>query len=507
MAIYNKYTGTLYSSTSYPIILDNSATQSYSFVNNDIFTNLLDNTSNNIEPKDLRNAILSLWDSSTFKLTNINSETYIGIDSGDSSNNFDVIDTIYFGKRNYKNSEIMTSNLLSNNTDIFLYNTRPDTLISQDKTTISILAGTNTSLYPTSPILESEIYTNPDLSQSLALNILNSNGDINILSKGSDSDDQGGQISINNINFPTYQDSDPSPIFDGSASNNMVLTLNNGNLIWSQLTSDFEYYGATNSILPIYGNPIYINGYDLEFTETMYCPIEIGDIKLGQTFSSQSLSTVLESIIYDYLEPLCSIKLNISQYLEVGTYPNITLEYTITKRTNNTLPTSLINMLPNTYQSINSSYTTTITETANGIVPSPLENNSIEFKIVVSDGINTNSATTSISGVYPLFYGFSTLNTMNSRGLLDLTKLVDGKSNKILDFTGSGNLYFIYDASYGTLSSITDNNNNDITSNFTQSTITLSSPTGLWASKLFNIYMWSGVTQIGPPSENFYFNF
>lgn len=504
MGTYNKYTGTPYEAISTPIILDNSATQSYTFVNNSVYSNLLDNTTYIIEPKDLRNAILSLWDSTTFKLTSVNSDAYIGIDSGDTTNNKDIKDKIYFGKRNYKSSEIMDNNLLTSNTDIFLYNTRPDTLISQNKTTISILAGTSTSIYKTAPIIESEIYTHPDSTQALAFNMLNSNGDITILSKGPENEDFGGIVSINNLGFPTYQDSDPSPIFGGTISNNKVLTLHNNNLIWSELSTDFPYYGSTGSILPIYGNPTKINGYDLEFTETMYCPIEIGDINLGQTFNSESIANVLESIIYEYLNPLCTLTLNTPKYLEVGTYPNILLSYTITKRTNNTLPTSLQNMTPSFYPDIISNQSVTISGTANGVAKLPLENTTTEFKIVATDdGFNQNSASTSITGIYPYFYGFSPLSTMTTIGLKNLTKLVDYKSDKTLDITGSGNLYFIYDVDYGPLT-IKDKNGIDITSSFTSSIINLSSPTGLWASKQFRVYMKSGVAQIGPPSENFY---
>jgi hypothetical protein len=85
--------------------------------------------------------------------------------------------------------------------------------------------------------------------------------------------------------------------------------------------------------------------------------------------------------------------------------------------------------------------------------------------------------------------------------------LVEPKSDKIIPITGVGNLYFIYDYNYPNLSSIIDNNSNIITSSFTQSIITLSSPTGLWASKQFKVYQYNGVPQIGPPSVNYQFKY
>ena len=129
------------------------------------------------------------------------------------------------------------------------------------------------------------------------------------------------------------------------------------------------------------------------------------------------------------------------------------------------------------------------------------------FTLTVSDGTQSNSASATITGIYPYFYGFSNLTTMTTAGLASLTKVVEPKGNKNIDVFGSGNLYFIYDYNYPDLSSIVDNNSNIITSSFTQSIITLSSPTGLWASKQFKVYQYNGVPQIGPPSVNYQFKY
>jgi hypothetical protein len=88
-----------------------------------------------------------------------------------------------------------------------------------------------------------------------------------------------------------------------------------------------------------------------------------------------------------------------------------------------------------------------------------------------------------------------------------MTKVVEPKGDKTFDLVGSGNFFFAYDADYGPLTSIFDNNAINIFSTFSSTTKILSSPTGLWTSKEYLVYKWSNVEQIGPPSENFDFEY
>ena len=106
--------------------------------------------------------------------------------------------------------------------------------------------------------------------------------------------------------------------------------------------------------------------------------------------------------------------------------------------------------------------------------------------------MTTNSASSSVSGVYPYFYGFTSSTAITTYGLSNLNNIITEKENKSIDIYKDGILstdtfYFIYDASYGYLSSIYYKTNN-ITSNFSSSVINLSSPNGFWASKQFIVY-------------------
>ena len=490
MGTYSKYSGTSYETISSSLLLNDAGTQSYEFTNNLVYTELPDNTTKLIDPKSIRNAILSVYDTMPFKETIVGTNSYIGIDNGD-PNNIDLKSKIYLGKRNYNGTEIMDSTLLLSNTDIFIHNTRLDN-ISNDKTSVVFLAGTNTTLNQSAPKLQSQVAYDKNGNELIALNLLNTSGDINIISKGPNIADSGATVSVNNIVFPSVQDSDP---LLGGLSDNKVLLYNNGSLVWSDLTSnDPGYYGSTGSTLPIYGNPTLLNGYSLEFTDDRYCPIDLGDVNLSDTFNNESIVNVLERIIYDYLTPICTLSLyNTDKYFEVGTYPIVQLSYSITKRTNNTLPIALTNQIPNSYPAITTTSNSYVTGISNGVIITPIEKDTTVFTIKVSDGTSISSASASVSGVYPYFYGFTSSNTMTTYGLSNLNKNINTKESSSIDIYQAGVLstdifYFMYDYDYGYLSSI-KYQNVDILSHFiAPSVITISSPSGLWASKQFIVY-------------------
>lgn len=486
--------------TSYPI-------QDYL---DDILLRLEDNQDKLVNPWDIRDAIFSLWTSVPFKQTTASgsSTSYVGLDAINPLDR-DIKKKIYLGKRAYSGTysytefdNIMNDTLLTSDVDIFLYNTKIDTK-SQTSTRVSIIAGTNLSLHTKSPYLQSQIVSGT--TQSLSLDIINPSlvgGDINIQSM-----DSGftGSVIVNNIIFPTPDESGLS------ASNEKILFIEDGELIWDfiQLPS-LDYIGNTGSQLDIYGTPVNINGYSLEFEDSRMCPVQIGDINYGDTFNNMPLSEGLRRIIYDYLPPTCSIEITgvySVGYAEVGTYPTPTIQYTINKKTLNTLTTGLSNMIPGATAAIVSNSYETYVGVSNGIVISPIPPTSTEFKITVGDGLNTASASTQITGIYPYFYGFSTNLTMNSIGLAGLSKLVESMSDKTIDVNGIGNFYFVYDSDYGTLSNIYDDLGNTMSASFSYTPIVLSSPTGLWAAKEFYVYQWNGAPQIGPPSVNYQFKY
>lgn len=499
MSTYSINIGQPTESTKYPMVtIGTSSDVNY------IMGTLFDNEDKLVSPRYIRDAVLSTWASSAFKQTVASASliTYVGVDSGDPSNN-DIKEKIYLGKRDYLTNDIMSSSLLSDtNTDIFLFNTKSD-YVSNITTRISILSGTGVGSFNNSPYIQSQVVTLTSTMSSFSLDVVNpSGGDINLNSiYGTVSIGSGGTGSII---FPTIAET------SGSASNDRVLKYYNGDLIWDDIVfSSTASIGTTSSVTAIFGTPVTVNGYPIEFTDSRPVPVTFNDITSGTTFSSYPIVEILRRMIYPYLAPICSISID-SPYstgiVEVGTSPVVKLTYSITKRSNSTLTTPLSNMIPSSHPSITSTNHVTVIGSASGVVITPITSTPTVFGIVVSDGTQSNTATASIKGIYPYFYGFSSLSTMTTAGLGTLNKLVEPQGDKTVYINGSGRIYFIYPDSYPVLTSILDNYNNNVISSFTYSTQVLSSPTGLWASKPYRVYKTtSTVGPLGPPSVGYQF--
>jgi hypothetical protein len=243
----------------------------------EMLNKLKDNKNKEINPVDLRDSILTLYSTQAFKETKIQhlNLKYIGIDNGNTDYlNKDVKSKIYLGKRSYLDDDLMTDDILNSDSDIILFNTKKDT-VSNNRTRLSILSGTNSNFYYKAPYIQSQIVNSGD-NLSLSLDLVNV-GDINIHSNS-------GNVYINNIVFPTTASSSSSNI------TNKTLKFLDGDLIWSDLTySVSDYVGITGSQLDFYGSTVNVNNYPIEFTSDKPCPISLGDIKMGETFSSVSI--------------------------------------------------------------------------------------------------------------------------------------------------------------------------------------------------------------------------
>jgi hypothetical protein len=513
--------GTITEAINYPV-QDYLSLTSSTTPDTDLLFPLLDNEEKLINPIALRNAFLSLWTSVPFKetkTTNINDPSYIGVDTLDPIDN-DLKRTIFIGKRSfsgtysYDNSHdimafggVTSSTLLDSEVDIFLYNTKSD-IVSNTITRMSILSGKIPSLYSTAPFIQSEKVSG--VTESVSIDFVAKSGNLSIGNIVNISNPATGSFNLNGILLPNI---DVNLNGDGTYSNaavdSNVWFWRDGKVVWDELTlPPLDTIGATGLDFNIIGTPVNVNDYSLELDDDRYMPMTIGGLPMGNSFNNISISEVLRGMLYTYLGPLCTISVD-QQYYEVGTYPTPTLTYTITKRTENTLPTGLMNMIPGVYAPITTPGQTTITGISSGIVISPIGATSTTFTITVSDGgtepTSTTSSSVSVQGIYPYFYGFSNIDIIDNNTLNSLTKLVEYKSDKIIDISGSGNYYFVYDSSYGTLSQILDDYGLDRLADFSVSTRTLSKFP--WATKEFLVYQWNNVSQIGPPSINYQFKY
>jgi hypothetical protein len=508
--------GTITEAINYPVQDYLSLTSSVT-PDTDLLFPLLDNEEKLINPIALRNAILSLWTSVPFKetISTLATNSYIGVDTLDPTDN-DLKRTIFIGKRSfsgtysYDNSHdimafggVTSSTLLDSEVDIFLYNTKSD-VVSNTITRMSILSGKKTSLYSNAPFIQSQRVSG--VTESVSIDFVARSGNVTIGNIVDTLNAATGSFNLNGIPVPNIEISaNGDGTYSNPALDSNIWFWRDGKVVWDELTLPvLDTIGVTGSELQIFGTPVNVNGYSLELDDDRYMPMTIGGLPMGNSFNNISISEVLRGMLYTYLGPLCTILVD-QQYYEVGTYPTPTLTYTITKRTENTLPTGLTNMIPGVYAQITTPGQTTITGTSSGIVISPIDTSSTLFTITVGDGVTTSTASVSVQGIYPYFYGFSNIDIIDNNTLNSLTKLVEYKSDKIIDISGSGNYYFVYDSLYGPLTEILDDFGLDYLSSFTYSTRTLSKFP--WATKEFLVYQWNNVSQIGPPSINYQFKY
>lgn len=444
----------------------------------DVLRQLPDNTNKEISPKDVRDAFLSTWANSPFKLTTANSSTeYIGIDSGNPAGR-DIKEKMYFGKRQYLGKDIMNDTLLKSDTDIFFYNTRLDS--GTQSTKISILSGTYSTLFPYAPYIESQ-----SNGQRTDLIIRNPStySNINIESTT-------GRVVINGISFPTIGESKI-----GSADNKVLRyqgTFPNGYLKWDSTNIDNLNIGTTTTTTNIVGTNVNLNGFDLEFSDPRMVPKKIGGVDAGFKFNQYSstktkwpLSEVLRKLLYTYVPPELKIsvynKATGLPYFERGTTStNIGITYSAaiysvglwTGNTVNNLNGCVITKIDKTGSNVilQTTFTNPILNTKPGDTTTK-ESPYIQtvassvvkqtYHVHLSDNNTsaltanltgyTHSATASMLGVYPIYYGLktnvisSTTDLVNMQSLNKIIMPTSGTGSSIYaDYNGTGYLYFCY---------------------------------------------------------------
>lgn len=430
-----------------------------------VLNDIQDNTQKLVSPRDVRDAFLSTWANSPFKVTTPNTLSnfeYIGIDSNNPANK-DIKLKILLGKRSFGNLDIMNSSLLgSNDSDIYLYNTKPDTA-DQSFTKMSILAGTYSSLFTNAPYIEGRVNGN---KTTIDLNIVNPSpvGGINLLSTT-------GRVSINNIIFPTVAET------LGSASNGKILRYRGnfptGYLRWEDPTITLNSIGTPGYSTNIFGATVSINGYPIEFIAPDNVPVTIGGVVQGSSFSKNSffngvsnqnwpVTEVLKELLYPYTPPVLSLSVvnttTGTTYAEIGTTPSCVLKYKlITYQRNTTESICNYNITPQTsYVNLTlSGIPGTFASATISVATYSSTLSSKQWVLKASDSGNTTSftysATASIEFLYPVFYGFTSsliTNTSFSTIVPTLKKAIvpyPGANNTIeLPFSGDGYIYFIH---------------------------------------------------------------
>ena len=458
-----------------------------------VLQDIPDNTQKLITPRDVRDAFLSTWANSSFRLTNAGTSTneYIGVDSGD-PNNRDIKNRILIGKRSFGNLDIMNNTLLnSSNADIFIFNTKSDSS-DQSSTKMAFLAGTNSVLNINSPYIESFA-----TSSVIDLNIVNPSlfgGAINIASLN-------GRVAINGIVFPTISETSLSAL-DGRVLKYSG-TYPNGVLTWADPILTLTNIGTTSSATNIYGSPsVYVNDYPLEFIDDNLVPVSIGGILQGFSFSENSydatlvtgnfqnwpLTEVIREILYPEIAPTLQISISNNAtgtiYAEKGVSSTFSISYSVTTYARNNsedIRDIIISATGQSYPnfilidsitglsfsanpgSVTASSLIFVTS-SNSNITIPIQlgasiDNFTDFSTILQPGYPFAYSTTqsNIEFISPVFCGFDLTLISSTSSLQSVSATLDkiiepypGSSGSITsEAIGSGYLYFIYPNSFG----------------------------------------------------------
>ena len=497
----------------------------------DVLQLLPDNTSKEITPRDVRDAVLSAWESNVFKYSTVGGTEYIGFTRDEIKDK-----KIFLGKKQISGSNIMSSSLLTSDTDIFLYNTKSDSNVSQDFR-MGFLAGTNSSLFGFAPYIQSTQVSggNPYIS----LNLINpaTYGTITIESGSSAS------VVINNLYWPSTNQVAAS-IASPSASTGTDLFLvmrGNGSPNYLELrtyTSLGGNLGSVGNTTTILGSPTTLNGYELEYTNSDPIVQSIGGVSVGSTFNSLPFKLLFDQILYPELGPfsLMSITTPLSQNRTLerdhANPTSVAISYSLTKRTFDITGTSLIYMnadgtiisqsgptLAGTgLTTSNNTYTYTV---AAADINANTQSGIFTFSVVPNDGTYSFTASQTVEFVYPYIYSFDTTDYALTSG--NMTTLFGSSYNKIINNYGSQSvplsnpttpqyLYFMYPSHYGLLSEILDGNGfseslSGVGASWTFSqNVTVTDPiSGNWLHP-YNIYKKTQLSTI-PTSQDYKFNF
>lgn len=522
-----------YSSYAFPIQSDNLNDISA------ILSQLPDNTTKLVSPKDVRDAVFTTWENIPFKFTKTPDSllNFIGMDNNGGNSNLKY--KMYFGKRKYGTVDIMTSALLgSNNSDFFFFNNRADNL--QQNTKISILSGTISTLHINAPYIESVVVTGPTYTYS---NLIIKNpstidnehfGDVDI-SAGVNGGGtySGGKVIINGLKFKNYVG------LDLSSEDGKVLRYNN-NTDSVELTEgdtiDNLYSTGTVSIV---GSPVLINGSPILFSSPLDymnvpipVPFQVGGVLAGETFTDVSVVDMLKRILYPYIPPTVDIVMSVTPnnetsltdtiLFEYGNLSSIKYSYGINKMSDsitNITATNLSGFPGSGVGVITYPLNTSISANNLAINPSTMDFvNKKTFTLKVNDGTNEVQDAVTLEKVYPFFWGTSTGATSSTSGInalisdaslvnsqtVGLRKLVAEEfDERDLDFIGNNVcIYYMHPVQLGplrvtnvpALTEIIFNNFNLIGS-FDQYILNLSNEH--WTNVPYVVYVYS---QLGQPA-------
>lgn len=512
---------------------------------NAVLSALPDNTSKLISPKDVRDAVYTLWENIMFKPTSNSGGTeYIGIDKADFREKFLI------GKKTIGGNPVLSNNLLSGTlnpiVDVFFYNTKPEPQTNYD-TTVAFLAGTGSNFVGTNltaPYLRT-LVVNTGFGNTLDFEIRNPSyyaigltsygGNISVLS-------ENGSIYLNGLRFPTLFENNV-----GISQQNYVLKYK---IIGSIPTAVWEAAVTASAVTDLFstgtvsitGSPVILNGLPINFSYNVPTPVTIGGIPAGSTFSNVPVTEMIRQILYPYIAPEVTSSINYP-LIEVGDFDLaanfLNFTFTVYKNATFSMNTISYNVPPPGVTPINPPILVSPNTIPNGlstyIVRPPLNTFDFysstqsygyyDYNVSLSDTYVTNiSSTSSLAVVIPWYYGTATISATQTFGVTNLNEILGSFStaqigkltplltDPVLSVTSSynksveistaglsggnqGYIYFGYPADFPDLQDILDPNGFTISGSFQKFTVTgIDSPKGNWLGKEYKFYIFVGPT-------------
>lgn len=209
-----------------------------------------------------------------------------------------------------------------------------------------------------------------------------------------------------------------------------------------------------------------------------------GGIEVGTTFNNKSIREIIGNILYPYIQPTASCSVvtpSNGGTFEVGAGTIISsVKVLVTKKSENITKVELF--ATDDINTVIASQTEgvanggTFTFSINKSINDETSNLKLRAKVTDASGTSITTDSGAFNTIYPMFYGAIDKGASLTSDLIkSLTKLVQTKGNKSLTFTANNQcLAFAYPASYGSLTSIIDPNNFNVTSTFTKYSVSLS---------------------------------
>ncbi len=238
---------------------------------------------------------------------------------------------------------------------------------------------------------------------------------------------------------------------------------------------------------------------DLTYTNENGTTAAVGGIAAGTTFENESIVSILENLLYPMAISFKATANGAGTY-EKGVTVSPTFTITVTQGASEVESVGIYSG-----STLVSSTAAAQAGTQTGVTLTNALSTTTTLKATAAGGKQSvTSSTLTWTFIDAMYYGAVSSAPDSSDAVKALTKLVKRKASQTVSFTttsAAGKYCFAYPASYGALSSILDGNGFDNTSDFTQSTVTVTTTAG--ESVSYYVYTYNNSVTAGTMSFTF----